>query len=73
MAAAKKCDRCGKFYEKNNLYHKHIRNEKTPIDGVCMTTRSNDHVDYMDLCDDCIHKLGLFLAGRELMFIDGVD
>lgn len=73
MAAAKKCDRCGKFYEMNILYMKNVRNCKTHVDGVCLTTRSNDYVDHMDLCDDCLHKLGLFLAGRELMFIDGVD
>lgn len=66
MANAKKCDRCGKFYEKNILYTKKCRNSTVHVDGICMTTTSNDNVDYMDLCDDCIHKLGLFLSGIEL-------
>lgn len=66
MALAKKCDRCGKFYEKNILYSKKVHNTVTHVDGVCMSVETGDTVDYMDLCDDCIHKLGLFLSGLEL-------
>lgn len=66
MANAKKCDRCGKFYEKNILYSKIVNSTKTHVDGVCMTVTAGFHVDPMDLCDDCLHKLGLFLSGLEL-------
>ena len=66
MASAKKCDRCGTFYEKNTRYPKSIGCCKTVVDGVCLSTKSGDTVDYMDLCDECLTKLGLFLSGDEL-------
>lgn len=61
MANAKKCDRCGAFYEKNVQYPKSIGCCKTVADGVCLSTKSGDTVDYMDLCDDCLSALDNFL------------
>lgn len=61
MANAKKCDRCGEFYLKNSRYEKNVNGRKHIVDGVCKTTRNNDTVDYMDLCDDCLSALDNFL------------
>jgi hypothetical protein len=44
MAAAKKCDRCGKFYEKN-FRQIYVVKDK----GLCSTK--------MDLCDECQKEL----------------
>jgi hypothetical protein len=61
MANAKKCDRCGEFYEKNVRYELTAGGRKTVIDGVCKTTSNECTVDYMDLCDDCLSALDNFL------------
>lgn len=66
MANAKKCDRCGAFYEKNVRYEKSIGGRKYVIDGVCLTTSNDDTVGCMDLCDECLGKLDRFLNGDEL-------
>lgn len=66
MANAKKCDRCGTFYESNTRYPRTVACVKTAIGGVHMTTSYGHSVDYMDLCDECLTKLGLFLSGDEL-------
>lgn len=60
MATAMKCDRCGKFYEKN--YEK--TDGGTPIRGVAFTIHYNHSTfDRVDLCDECIAKLKGFLYG----------
>ena len=66
MANAKKCDRCGLFYEKNTRFTKTINFSKTTIDGMCFTTSICCCVDSKDLCDDCLSKLYSFLDGKEL-------
>lgn len=66
MANAKKCDRCGVFYEKNTQFTKAKNVSKEIIDGMCFTTRTNNCVNYKDLCDDCLSKLYSFLDGKEL-------
>lgn len=65
MAQAKKCDRCGAFYENNTRYPVSIRSCKTAIDGITFSTRNDDTVGYMDLCDDCITELKAFLGCKE--------
>lgn len=62
MANAKKCDRCGKFYEKNFEKHKN----GFALVGVCFVDTRDQSVDDKDLCDECIVKFKRFMAGSEL-------
>lgn len=65
MAAAKKCDRCGKFYDRNNrIYKGRYKNEF--IDGIVKTTNIGNYLNQIDLCDECLDKLDIFLSGVEL-------
>ena len=62
MANAKKCDRCGKYYDKNEA-----RTESgSVLTGVGFITANNHVLDH-DLCDECIDKLKQFLKGVELL------
>lgn len=59
MGMAKKCDRCGKYYDFNgnnnaNGLVKVYRNSKSDITKVG---------PYIDLCDDCMSILNSFLDG----------
>lgn len=56
MASAKKCDRCGTFYEKN-----HER-----IAGVKTFDKTGNWIDWKDLCDDCVNDLKRFLDGAKV-------
>ena len=55
MAAAKKCDRCGKFYELNLL-----EDEKT-VRGAVLQDRRGYTITEYDLCDECRDQLLEFL------------
>ena len=62
MARAKKCDRCGNFYEKNELYITSGKVSCSTIGGVATTDAFYRNVDKKyDLCDDCIVELFRFL------------
>lgn len=56
MANAKKCDRCGKFYEKNETKRK-INGEY--VEGIKICTYANRKI--YDLCGDCIENLYEFM------------
>jgi hypothetical protein len=63
MAHAKKCDRCGKYYDANS--------EKDSctniVVGVCFAAKlSGVYTEYKDLCDECITKFKRFMDGCEL-------
>ena len=62
MARASKCDRCGKFYEKNHEKGK----IGTVVVGVCFIDVNDNSIDDKDLCDECITKFKRFMAGCEL-------
>ena len=65
MAAAKKCDRCGKFYDRNTRINKgRYKNEF--IDEIVKTTNIGNYLNQIDLCDECLDKLDIFLSGIEL-------
>lgn len=69
MAKAKKCDRCGQFYEKNikRIYLTSNYNSDVVLAGVkLLDTSEVGHNTYSDLCDTCITKLVCFLEGDEL-------
>ena len=65
MADAKKCDRCGKYYEE---YH-YLFND-VPVQGVRLVPSSmlyypGNPLLYMDLCSDCMKKLVIFMQHPE--------
>ena len=72
MADAKKCGRCGKYYDKNDRYV-----NPHQFDDTCAATAGPIEIEYMakmsigtrwrkviveyDLCDDCISDLRDFM------------
>lgn len=64
MANAKKCDRCGKYYEKNEE-HSFIHSGK--IIGIVKKVSADEttSISY-DLCDSCITDFGLFMDGLKI-------
>ena len=73
MATAKKCDRCGKYYDKNIEHKQNINGRLYYEDGMCFTIATMVEVttDFKDLCDECLDKLHIFLNGAELIMEDG--
>ena len=70
MATAKKCDRCGKYYDKNIEHKQNINGRLYYEDGMCFTS-AEVTTDFKDLCDECLDKLHIFLNGAELIMEDG--
>lgn len=72
MATAKRCDRCGKYYDKNIEHKQNINGRLYYEDGMCFTTTAYElNTDFKDLCDECLNKLHIFLNGAELIMEDG--
>lgn len=65
MAAAKKCDRCGKFYDRNNRMGKGLYKNEF-IDGIVKNTNIGNCLNQIDLRDECLDELDIFLSGVEL-------
>lgn len=64
MAEAKKCDRCGKYYDANRG-PKSI--EGAYVTGISINAHTklvHHHCDF-DFCDECVNKLYRFLLGHE--------
>ena len=71
MATVKKCDRCGKYYDKNTEHKQNINGRLYYEDGMCFTIAAYDiYVDCKDLCDECLDKLHMFLNGAKLILED---
>ena len=53
MATVKKCDRCGKYYNKNTEHKQNINGRLYYEDGMCFTiaTMAEVTTDFKDLCD----------------------
>ena len=71
MATVKKCDRCGKYYDKNTEHKQNINGRLYYEDGMCFTTVAEIDTEFKDLCDECIDKLHKLLNGAELIMEDG--
>ena len=71
MANAKKCDRCGKYYDKNESHSTDTNYGRSRIDGVAFTTKNGSYCNDYDLCDECIGLLKEWLKGEKVMN-DGV-
>lgn len=67
MANAKKCDRCGAYYDNNTEHTRTVANEKRHYSGMCMLTDAGHRLDSRDLCDTCITELKLFINGRGIV------
>lgn len=67
MANALKCDRCGKFYIKNEKHKTSGRVNGGILGGITTVSTNENHDKWLDLCDDCISDLLDFLDGKELM------
>ena len=65
MANAKKCDRCGIYYDKNQKF-KLKKSLGDFADGIAFTGVNGNVSSQFDLCDDCIEQLYIFLGGAKL-------
>lgn len=57
MSKAKKCDRCGKFYEKNAVMKSKGSVLGSTIGGIKTVTKDGRTDEDFDLCDDCVKSL----------------
>lgn len=59
MAKALRCDRCGKYYDKN---HKVVetKGKKIPVSGAAFVNGGTHYTMHKDLCDDCLDQLAEF-------------
>lgn len=61
MANAKKCDRCGAFYEISELDNA-LNNLGKALQGFCNGTSTKNFVDrfdsHFDVCDICLKSFG---------------
>ena len=53
---AKKCDRCGTYYDENKKHKTTGRVHGGTISGFCTTAQSS-YDKCFDLCDDCVGSL----------------
>ena len=66
MSKAKKCDRCGKFYEKNVVMESKGSVLGSTIGGINTATKEGKTDEHFDLCDDCIKRLGEWIKKQNL-------
>lgn len=67
MAMARKCDRCGGFYDEY-LKKKRFTDPVNAIAFVQRTERGNwtgDNKDAFDLCPDCLNDVADYVLGKE--------
>lgn len=65
---AKKCDRCGNYYDKNVS----IKNGEYPA-NVAILRENRSVIDELDLCNDCMKKLYNFLGLLDCTSTDKCD
>lgn len=57
MASVKKCDRCGKYFDRNEIERIGINYpHKVPLARIAVQSVSCGHTDEYDLCDECWEK-----------------
>lgn len=61
MSLARKCDRCGKFYEKNSV-HCFYDDVDDIVHGVSLIGTGNAIEPKYDLCDSCIEDFRDFMV-----------
>lgn len=61
---AHKCDRCGKFYLRNERYHPHSA-KNCAIEGIS-TLQLYGKKQYFELCDECLEEFfEVYMKGSE--------
>ena len=60
MAIARKCDRCGKYYEENKKYRYNL--VMGTVIGLRFETLEGFNSSRIDLCDECLGKIKNFLG-----------
>lgn len=66
MANARKCDRCGCYYDENTKHKVNASGQKTVISEVCTYTICETAYRLYDLCDNCIDDFFEFMCNRQL-------
>lgn len=66
MANAKKCDRCGKYYDENVRFKVNSNGYRQNLSSVTEMATGGYHWKNYDLCDDCISDFKSFIGGRKL-------
>lgn len=71
MSDAKKCDRCGRFYEQNSTpFDKYgdtsnISGEKIIATGITLCSTHMGQCKYFDLCDECLESFDRWMRCLE--------
>lgn len=67
MALAKKCDRCGKFYDYYPIGDKVQYNALRMIQKKITGETKNSHAAY-DLCSDCMYAFAKFITEKKINY-----
>ena len=67
MANAKKCDRCGKYYDENTRFKSSKCCYGQCVSSVTEITVGGYHYKNYDLCDDCIADFRAFISGSKIV------
>lgn len=70
MANAKKCDRCGTYYDMGDFG---VTKSGSSTTGISFNNVNLHAFAHIDLCKRCIDKIELFLDGAEVESIDRKD
>lgn len=73
MANVKKCDRCGKVYDRNSKHLRRYNCADRYYTGVAMLIDNGYCVDESDLCDDCLDAFGDFMSFYKRSDTKGVN
>ena len=65
MSKALKCDRCGKYYEKNVMFKTTGVIHGGILGGITVVDKSGKFDEHFDLCDDCLKDLWLWKSRPE--------
>lgn len=60
MATARKCDKCGKYYDENKKYRYDFG--MGTVIGLRFETINDNNSSRIDLCDECLGKIKEFLG-----------
>lgn len=66
MANAKKCDRCGRYYDENVRFKADKSCDCERLSKVVEMTVGGYRYKGYDLCDNCIEDFKKFISGRKL-------
>lgn len=66
MANAKKCDRCGSYYDSNTEYKlKCTLGGHAYIAGIGLMTANRNALESFDLCDACLSDFKEFMEAKK--------